>query len=123
MNKKSIDKIDIFTLNFTYNNFFKDIFNINNLDNFINYINNDIYKDKNKLFLIERLFEYVWYVYIDEIIINKDKFVDFYKNIISIYYNKNIKNDKLELIINDNIRKYLIEKNNINYHKIILESI
>jgi len=123
MNKKSIDKIDIFTLNFTYNNFFKDIFNINNLDDFINYINNDIYKDKNKFFLIERLFEYVWYVYIDEIIINKDKFINFYKNIISTYYNKNIKNDKLELIINDNIRKYLIEKNNINYHKIILESI
>jgi len=123
MNKKSIDKIDIFTLNFTYNNFFKDIFNINNLDDFINYINNDIYKDKNKFFLIERLFEYVWYVYIDEIIINKDKFINFYKNIILTYYNKNIKNDKLELIINDNIRKYLIEKNNINYHKIILESI
>jgi hypothetical protein len=123
MNKKSIDKIDIFTLNFTYNNLFKDIFSINNLDDFINYINNDIYKDKNKLFLIERLFEYVWYVYIDEIIINKDKFIDFYKIIILTYYNKNIKNDKLELIINDNIRKYLIEKNNINYHKIILESI
>jgi len=95
MNKKSIDKIDIFTLNFTYNNFFKDIFNIHNLDDFINYINNDIDKEKNIIFLIDRLFEYVWYVYIDEIIINKDKFIDFYKIIILTYYNKNIKNDKL----------------------------
>jgi hypothetical protein len=65
----------------------------------------------------------VWYVYIDEIIIKKDKFVNFYVDILNYRYNKKITNQKLEIIINENIKKYLIEKNNINYHKIILESI
>ena len=123
MNKKSIDKIDIFTLNFTYNNLLKDIFNIKNLDDFINYMNNDINKEEEQIYLIEKLLEYVWYVYIDEIIINKDKFLNFYIKILNSRYNKKITNQKLEIIINENIKKYLIEKNNINYHKIILESI
>jgi len=123
MNKKSIDKIDIFTLNFNYNNFFKDIFNIKNLDEFMNYVNNDIENDDTNIYTADRLLEYVWYVFIDEIIINKNKFINFYVNVINIRYNKKITNDKLEVIINENIKKYLIEKNNINYHKIILESI
>jgi len=38
-------------------------------------------------------------------------------------YKKNISVDKFEIIYNDNIKKYTIEKNNINYHKIILEYI
>ena len=123
MNKKSIDKIDIFTLNFTYNNLLKDIFNIKNLDNYINYMKNDIEKSEDNIYLIDKLLEFVWYVYIDEIIIKKDKFVNFYVDILNFRYNKKISNQKLENIINENIKKYLIEKNNINYHKIILESI
>lgn len=123
MNKKSIDKIDIFTLKFNYNNLLKDIFNIKDLDHFINYINNDIDKDEDNQYLIDRLLEYVWYVYIDEIIIHKNKFINFYLNIVNTRYNKKTTNNKLETIINENIKKYLIEKNNINYHKIILESI
>ena len=35
MNKKSIDKIDIFTLEVNYIDFMKNIFNINNLEEFI----------------------------------------------------------------------------------------
>jgi hypothetical protein len=62
--------------------------------------------------------EYSWYVFIDDIIINKDKFLKFYENILDV---KN--KDKLELIYNENIKKYETEKNNINYHKIILDSI
>jgi hypothetical protein len=123
MNKKSIDKIDIFTLNFTYNNLLKDIFNIKNLDNYINYMKNDIEKSEENIFIIDKLLEFVWYVYIDEIIIKKDKFVNFYVDILNSRYNKKVTNQKLENIINENIKKYLIEKNNINYHKIILESI
>jgi hypothetical protein len=123
MNKKSIDKIDIFTLNFNYNNLLKDIFNIKDLDNYMNYLINDIDKSEDSIYLINNLLEYVWYVYIDEIIINKDKFISFYVNILNTRYNKKITNQKLEIIINENIKKYLIEKNNINYHKIILESI
>jgi len=123
MNKKSIDKIDIFTLNFTYNNLLKDIFNIKNLDNYINYMKNDIEKSEDNIYIIDKLLEFVWYVYIDEIIIKKDKFVNFYVDILNYRYNKKITNQKLEIIINENIKKYLIEKNNINYHKIILESI
>jgi hypothetical protein len=123
MNKKSIDKIDIFTLNFTYNNLLKDIFNIKNLDNYINYMKNDIEKSEENIFLIDKLLEIVWYVYIDEIIIKRDKFINFYVDILNSRYNKKITNQKLEIIINENIKKYLIEKNNINYHKIILESI
>ena len=123
MNKKSIDKIDIFTLNFTYNNLLKDIFNIKNLDNYINYMKNDIEKSEDNIYLIDKLLEFVWYVYIDEIIIKKDKFVNFYVDILNFRYNKKVSNQKLENIINENIKKYLIEKNNINYHKIILESI
>jgi hypothetical protein len=123
MNKKSIDKIDIFTLNFTYNNLLKDIFNIKNLDNYINYMKNDIEKSEENIYIIDKLLEFVWYVYIDEIIIKKDKFVNFYVDILNYRYNKKITNQKLEIIINENIKKYLIEKNNINYHKIILESI
>ena len=123
MNKKSIDKIDIFTLNFTYNNLLKDIFNIKNLDNYINYMKNDIEKSEENIFIIDKLLEFVWYVYIDEIIIKKDKFVNFYVDILNSRYNKKVTNQKLENIINENIKKYLIEKNNINYHKIILDSI
>ena len=123
MNKKSIDKIDIFTLNFNYNNLLKDIFNIKNLEEFINYVNNDIDKDTEYIYIIDRLLEYVWYVYIDEIIIKKNKFINFYVNVLNTRYNKKTNNNKLETIINENIKKYLIEKNNINYHKIILESI
>jgi hypothetical protein len=123
MNKKSIDKIDIFTLNFTYNNLLKDIFNIKNLDNYINYMKNDIEKSEENIYIVDKLLEFVWYVYIDEIIIKKDKFVNFYVDILNSRYNKKVSNQKLEIIINENIKKYLIEKNNINYHKIILESI
>jgi hypothetical protein len=121
MNKKSIDKIEIFTLDFSYSSFMKDIFEIKSIDKFIDYINNDIQKDN--IYLINKLFEICWYVFIDEIIINKNKFIDFYSDILKKIYNIKITNDKLEVLINDNIKKYLIEKNNINYHKIILESI
>jgi hypothetical protein len=123
MNKKSIDKIDIFTLNYTYNNLLKDIFNIKNLNEFIIYINNNINTDDDNIYLLNRLFEYIWYVFIDEIIMNKNEFINFYKKILNSKYNKKVTNEKLELIINENIKKYLVEKNNINYHKIILDSI
>lgn len=123
MNKKTIDKIDIFTLDFTYTDLIKDIFKLTNLDNFISFINNDISEDKFSINLLNRLLEYSWFVFIDEIVINKDKYVNFYKMILEKYYDKRVKLDVLENIINDNIKKYLIQKNNINYHKIILESI
>ena len=123
MNKKSIDKIDIFTLDINYINFMKNIFNINNLDEFINFINNDIDGDLKSLYIYDRLFEYCWYVFMDEIIIYKDKFIDLYVKILSTIYKKDISKDKFEIICNNNIKKYIIEKNNINYHKIILEYI
>jgi len=123
MNKKTIDKIDIVTLDFTYTELIKDIFKLTNLDNFISFINNDISEDKFSINLLNRLLEYSWFVFIDEIVINKDKYVNFYKMILEKYYDKKVKIDVLENIINDNIKKYLIQKNNINYHKIILESI
>ena len=121
MNKKSIDKIETYTLDFSYSDFLKNIFEIKSIDKFIDFITNDI--DKEDKFLINKLFEIFWYVFIDEIIINKNKFIDFYSDILKKIYNTKITNDKLEVLINDNIKKYLIEKNNINYHKIILESI
>jgi len=123
MNKKSIDKIETFTLKFTYNNYLKDIFNLKDINQFMNYINNDIQNKKENIFLLDRLLEYCWYVYIDEIIINKNEFINFYLKILIERYNKKISNDKLEILINNNIKNYLIHKNNINYNKIILESI
>ena len=122
MNKKSIDKIDIFTLDVNYNSFMLDIFKLHNLDEFINNLNNELteYKSIN---IYNRLLEYCWYVYMDEIIINKIKFIDFYIKILKEVYNISITNDKFEKLYNENIKNYVKEKNNINYHKIILESI
>jgi hypothetical protein len=120
MNKKSIDKIETYTLDFSYSNFIKEIFQIKSIDKFIDYINNDV---NNNIYMVNKLFEVFWYVFIDEIIINKNKFIEFYADVLKKIYNKKATNDKLEVLINDNIKKYLIEKNNINYHKIILESI
>jgi hypothetical protein len=120
MNKKSIDKIEIFSLDFSYSSFLKDIFEIKSIDKFMDYIINDT---NDYIILVDKLFELCWYVFIDEIIINKNKFIDFYSMILKKIYNKKVTNDKLEELINENIKKYLIEKNNINYHKIILESI
>jgi hypothetical protein len=122
MNKKSLEKIDIFTLDFTYDKILKEIFGLNNLNIFMDYINGMI-NDKDSENLITKLLEICWYVFIDEIIINKNNFVDFYNNVIEKGYKINSKPDKLEIIISENIKKYMIEKNNINYHKIILESI
>jgi hypothetical protein len=116
MNKKSIN---IFTLNYEYETFLKDIFNIKNINDLMNYITNNLKNKKHTNDItINRLMEYSWYVFIDDIIINKDKFLKFYENILDV---KN--KDKLELIYNENIKKYDTEKNNINYHKIILDSI
>jgi hypothetical protein len=123
MNKKSIDKIEIMTLNFNYSSFFKDIYNINNLNDFISYITNDIQVGEESVYIYDRLLEYCWYVFTDDIIINKNIFIDFYIKIIKKVYNKEISNDKFELIYNDNIKLYLKEKNNLNYHKIILNTI
>jgi hypothetical protein len=123
MNKKSIDKIDIFTLEVNYIDFMKKIFNINNLEEFINFINNDIDEDLRNIYIYDRLFEYCWYVFMDEIIIYKNKFIELYIKVLNMIYKKNISVDKFEIIYNDNIKKYTIEKNNINYHKIILEYI
>jgi hypothetical protein len=122
MNKKSIDKIDIFTLDVNYNSFMLDIFKLHNLDEFINNLNNELteYKSIN---VYNRLLEYCWYVYMDEIIINKIKFIDFYIKILKDVYNITITNDKFEKLYNENIKNYVKEKNNMNYHKIILESI
>jgi len=122
MNKKSLEKIDIFTLDFTYDKILKEIFGLNNLNIFMDYINGMI-NDKDSENLITKLLEICWYVFIDEIIINKNNFVEFYNNVIAKGYKINSKPDKLEIIISENIKKYMIEKNNINYHKIILESI
>jgi hypothetical protein len=123
MNKKSIDKIDIFTLKFSYSNYLKDIFNLKSLEKFIEYVNNDIKNKKDNIYLLNRLLEYCWYVYIDEIIINKNEFIEFYNKILNERYNKKITLDKLELLVNTNIKSYITHRNNINYHKIILESI
>lgn len=122
MNKKSIDKIDIFTLDVNYNSFMFDIFKLHNLDEFMNNLNNELteYKSIN---VFNRLLEYCWYVYMDEIIINKTKFMDFYIKILKDVYNITITNEKFEKLYNENIKNYVKEKNNINYHKIILESI
>jgi hypothetical protein len=122
MNKKSIDKIDIFTLDVNYKSFMFDIFKLHNLDEFMNNLNNELteYKSIN---IYNRLLEYCWYVYMDEIIINKIKFIDFYIKILKEVYNISITNDKFEKLYNENIKNYVKEKNNINYHKIILESI
>ena len=116
MNKKSIN---IFTLNYEYDSFLKDIFNIKSLNELMNYITNNINRSKDTESILNRLMEYSWYVFIDDIIVNKDKFLKFYENIIG---GEKIR-DKLELIYNENIKKYSTEKNNINYHKIILDSI
>ena len=123
MNKKSIDKIDIFTLEVNYIDFMKKIFNINNLEEFINFINNDIDEDLRNIYIYDRLFEYCWYVFMDEIIIYKNKFIELYIKVLNMIYKKNTSVDKFEIIYNENIKKYTIEKNNINYHKIILEYI
>jgi len=124
MNKKSIDKIDIFTLDVNYKSFMFDIFKLHNLDEFMNNLNNELTDSKNKsINLYNRLLEYCWYVYMDEIIINKTKFIDFYVKILKEIYNITTTNDKFEKLYNENIKSYVKEKNNINYHKIILESI
>ena len=124
MNKKSIDKIDIFTLDVNYKSFMFDIFKLHNLDEFMNNLNNELTDSKNKsIHLYNRLLEYCWYVYMDEIIINKIKFIDFYVKILKKIYNITTTNDKIEKLYNENIKSYVKEKNNINYHKIILESI
>ena len=116
MNKKSIN---IFTLNYEYETFLKEIFNINNINDLMNYITNNLKNKKHTNDItLNRLMEYSWSVFIDDIIINKDKFLKFYENILDV---KN--KDKLELIYNENIKKYETDKNNINYHKIILDSI
>ena len=122
MNKKSLEKIDIFTLDFTYDKILKDILGLNNLNIFMDYIN-EIINIKEFDNLVTKLLEICWYVFIDEIIINKNNFIQFYNNVIQKGYKINSKLDKLEIIISENIKKYMIEKNNINYHKIILESI
>ena len=90
MNKKSIN---IFTLNYEYDTFLKDIFNIKNINDLMNYITNNLKNKKNTNdSTLNRLMEYSWYVFIDDIIINKDKFLKFYENILDV---KN--KDKLEL--------------------------
>ena len=48
MNKKSIDKIDIFTLDVNYKSFMFDIFKLHNLDEFMNNLNNELTDSKNK---------------------------------------------------------------------------
>ena len=123
MNKKSIDKIEIMTLDFNYSSFLKDIYNIINLNDFISFITNDIQKKEESIYIYDRLLEYGWYVFIDEIIINKNTFINFYIQIIKKIYNKQIYFEKFEIIYNDNIKLYLKEKNNLNYHKIILNTI
>ena len=117
MNKKNIN---IFTLKYEYDTFLK-IFNIKNLNELMNYITNNINKINDNDIILNRLMEYSWYVYIDEIIINKDKFLTFYEKILK--GKKEKIREKLEIIYNENIKKYDTEKNNINYHKIILDSI
>ena len=49
--------------------------------------------------------------------------MEFYVRILNIIYKKDISIDKFETIYNENIKKYTKEKNNINYHKIILDYI
>jgi hypothetical protein len=117
MNKKNIN---IFTLKYEYDTFLK-IFNIKNLNELMNYITNNINKISDNDIILNRLMEYSWYVFIDEIIINKDKFLTFYEKILN--GKKEKIREKLELVYNENIKKYDTEKNNINYHKIILDSI
>ena len=115
MNKKSIDKIDIFTLDVNYKSFMFDIFKLHNLDEFMNNLNNELTDSKNKsINLYNRLLEYCWYVYMDEIIINKIKFIDFYVKILKKIYNITTTNDKIEKLYNENIKSYVKEKNNIS---------
>jgi hypothetical protein len=123
MNKKSIDKIEIMTLDFNYSSFLKDIYNIKNLNDYISFITHDIQKKEESAYIYDRLLEYGWYVFIDEIIINKNTFINFYIQIIKKVYNKDITFENFEIIYNDNIKLYLKEKNNLNYHKIILNTI
>jgi hypothetical protein len=123
MNKKSIDKIEILALDFNYESFFKDIYNINSLKEFIDFISNDIDKVIENIYTYDRFLEYSWYVYMDEIIIKKDIFINFYINILKKVYNKDVSIKKFEEIYNNNIKLYIKEKNNINYHKIILDTI
>jgi len=123
MNKKSIDKIEILALNFNYESFFKDIYNINSLKEFIDFISNDIDKVIENIYTYDRFLEYSWYVYIDEIIIKKDIYINFYINILKKKYNKDVSIKNFEEIYNNNIKLYIKEKNNINYHKIILDTI
>ena len=51
MNKKSIDKIEIMTLDFNYSSFLKDIYNIINLNDFISFITNDIQKKEESIYI------------------------------------------------------------------------
>jgi hypothetical protein len=123
MNKKSIDKIEILALDFNYESFFKDIYNINNLTEFINYLQNDIDKVIENVYTYNRFLEYCWYVYMDEIIIKKNVFINFYLEILKRVYKKDVLINEFEEIYNNNIKLYIKEKNNINYHKIILDTI
>jgi len=123
MNKKSIDKIEILALDFNYESFFKDIYNINNLTEFINYLQNDIDKVIENVYTYNRFLEYCWYVYMDEIIIRKNVFINFYLEILKRVYKKDVLINDFEEIYNNNIKLYIKEKNNINYHKIILDTI
>jgi hypothetical protein len=123
MNKKSIDKIEILALDFNYESFFKDIYNINNLTEFINYLQNDIDKVIENVYTYNRFLEYCWYVYMDEIIIKKNVFINFYLEILKRVYKKDVLINDFEEIYNNNIKLYIKEKNNINYHKIILDTI
>ena len=50
MNKKSIDKIEIMTLDFNYLSFLKDIYNIKNLNDFMSFITNDIQKKEESIY-------------------------------------------------------------------------
>lgn len=123
MNKKSIDKIEILALDFNYESFFKDIYNINNLTEFINYLQNDIDKVIENEYTYNRFLEYCWYVYMDEIIIKKNVFINFYLEVLKRVYKKGVLINDFEEIYNNNIKLYIKEKNNINYHKIILDTI
>jgi len=123
MNKKSIDKIEILALDFNYESFFKDIYNINNLTEFINYLQNDIDKVIENVYTYNRFLEYCWYVYMDEIIIKKNVFINLYLEILKRVYKKDVLINDFEEIYNNNIKLYIKEKNNINYHKIILDTI
>ena len=59
----------------------------------------------------------------DEIIIKKNVFINFYLDILMRVYKKDVLINDFEEIYNNNIKLYIKEKNNINYHKIILDTI